>query len=153
MTAVIGQLRGVEKSLRSNASAELRDAAGKTAERLVGELQSGARGTPQARLVASTAKVKRDRVPAVQIGGTRRVGHRGTVVGENLWGSERGGRNFAAPKNAAGYWIDPTVERFREGGAVDVYLQAVGKILRTGRGDLVPANIVIRIGASATQAV
>ncbi len=130
VTAVIGQLRGVSKSLRTNASGELRDAAGTTAEGLVAALQSGAGGTPQAGLVAGTAKVKRDRVPAVQIGGTQRVGHRGTVVAKIFWGSERGGRNFAAPKNPSGYWIDPTVKRFRESRAVDAYLQAVGSILR-----------------------
>jgi hypothetical protein len=130
VVTVIGQLRDVDKALRTNASAELRDAAGKTAERGVAALQAGARGTPQASIVASSAKVKRDRVPAIQLGGSRRVGRRGTAAGDILWGSEHGGRNFAAPANSSGYWIDPTMRRFQDGAAADEYRAAVAVILR-----------------------
>lgn len=130
VVTVIGQLRTVDKALRTNASAELRDAAGRAAEQGVAALQGGARGTPQAGIVASSAKVKRDRVPAIQIGGGRGVGSRGTPAGDILWGSEHGGRNFAAAINPSGYWIEPTVRRFQEGGAADAYRAAVATILR-----------------------
>jgi hypothetical protein len=130
VTAVIGQLRDVDKALRTNASAELRDAAGTTAERGVAALQSGARGTPQASIVAGSAKVKRDRVPAISIGGARRVGRRGTPAGDLVWGSEKGGRNFAAGINPSGYWIEPTIRRFQDGEAADAYRAAVAVILR-----------------------
>jgi len=130
VVTVIGQLRDVDKALRTNASGELRDAAGHVAQILVGALQSGAGGTPQAPLVASSAKVKRDRVPAVQLGGGKAVGRRGTAAGVLLWGSERGGRNFAAPPNASGYWIGPAVRRVQEGDATSEYLRAVSAILR-----------------------
>ena len=129
--ALMKTLRGVQADLRKQTNAELRRAAKRTASGLVSALQAHAGGTPQAGLVASTARVKSDRLPAVEIGGTKRVGHRGTVVAKIFWGSERGGRNFAAPRNPAGYWIDPTTKSFADGPAVDEYRAAVADILRS----------------------
>lgn len=127
---LLKRLNAVSTDLRRTANGRLREAAGLAARELVSELQSGAGGTPQAGIVASSARVKSDRVPAVSIGGSRRVGSRGTPAGEILWGSERGGRNFAAPHNGAGYWIDPAVKRFRASGAVDIYTAAVVDVLQ-----------------------
>lgn len=127
VVAVLGQLRGVQKSLRDNANGELRNAAGQTADGLVGALQSGAGGgTAQAGIVASSAKVKRDRVPAVSVGGSKRVGHRGTQAGAIVWGSEHGGRNFPGMPG----WIERTVRTFQEGGAANAYRAAVATILQ-----------------------
>ena len=121
-------LQGVQADLRRNANAELRAAAATTAAGLVTRLRlaGDASSTPQAALVASTVRVKSDRVPAVSIGGPRRVGHRRTAAGVLLWGSERGGRNFPG----GGHWIAPTVEEFKAGPAADAYYVAVAAILR-----------------------
>jgi hypothetical protein len=77
-------------------------------------LASAANGapTPQAALLAGTVHQSGD---GVKLGGSARVGHRGTPARELVAGSEHGGKNFAAAHNAAGYWIAPTVEREKEG--------------------------------------
>jgi hypothetical protein len=123
-------LNGVERELRANANRRLREAAAVSARALIVDLQAAAAQspTPQAVLVARAARVSSDRVPAVKLGGSRRVGHRRTPAGALLWGSERGGPRFVA--GAGGnYWIDPTVRRFQRSGAVDAYRAAVVGIL------------------------
>lgn len=129
VVGLLGNLRGVQADLRRNANQRLRAAAAACAAELVSELRANARGTPQAAIVAASAKVKSDRVPAVSVGGNMRVGSRGTQAGAIVWGSERGGTNFAAPHTGSGYWIEPTTKRFQEGKAVSVYLQAVVDVL------------------------
>jgi hypothetical protein len=126
--ALLGELRGVEADLRRNANAELRQAAGEASRRLLPLLARSAAGSArgQAALVASSAKVKSDRIPAVQIGGSKKVGRRGTQAGVLLWGSEHGGRNFPG---GGGSWIDPAVHAFEQSGAPEVYLAAVNRIL------------------------
>lgn len=123
-------LQGVDAELRRNANKRLRQAAGECARGLVGELRRAASSspTPQAALVGRTVAVSSDRVPAVKIGGTRAVGHRKTPAGRLLWGSERGGRTFAAAAGGS-YWIDPTVKAYNAGPAPAVYLSAVVGIL------------------------
>ena len=123
-------LQGVEAELRSNANRRLRSAAGECARELITELQAaaGRSPTPQAALVARVAKVSSDRVPAVKLGGSRRVGHRRTPAGRLLWGSERGGAKFAASPGGS-YWINPTVERFSSSRAADTYRAAVLGVL------------------------
>jgi hypothetical protein len=130
VVGVLKQLRGMQGDLRKQTNAELRDAAGTTATKLVAVYQSSASGTPQAALVASSARVKRDRIPSVSIGGSKRVGHRRTQAGAILWGSEHGGRNFAAARNLGGYWIEPLTRAFGDGPAVDAYRRAVATIIR-----------------------
>jgi hypothetical protein len=123
-------LNEVNRELRANANKRLRAAAGECARGLVTELQAAASRspTPQAALVARTAKVSSDRVPAVKLGGTRRVGHRGTPAGALLWGSEHGGARFVAASGGA-YWIDPTVRAYQSSRASDAYRAAVHGIL------------------------
>jgi hypothetical protein len=130
IVGLLKNLRGVQDDLRKNDNKRLREAAAVCAVELVADLKASARGTPQAGLVASTARVKSDRIPAVSIGGNKRVGHRGTAAGVLVWGSERGGRNFAAPHNSGGYWIEPTTRRFQDGPAARTYLTAVYEVLR-----------------------
>jgi hypothetical protein len=78
---------------------------------------AGASPTPQAKLVAQTIHVVQTTQATVQGGGGTGVGSRGTPAAELVEGSEHGGRNFVAPRNAAGYWIAPTVQRYRESEA------------------------------------
>lgn len=125
-------LQGVSKELRVASNRRLREAAATCARGLVVDLRSAAdhSQTPQAALVARTLRVKGDRIPVVTVGGSRRVGSRRTPAGRLVWGSEHGGRNFAAPPNDSGYWIAPTVDRYARGSAVDTYRAAVASVLR-----------------------
>jgi len=132
----LGAIRSLETALRRQVNSELRTAAGESAQQLVGELRSAAvaSGVPVAPRVAQTVRVKSDRLPAVTIGGTRKVGRHGARAAELLWGSERGSVDvvdrFQAAANPAGYWIAPTVDRFKRGPAVTIYRTQVGQILR-----------------------
>jgi hypothetical protein len=121
----------VEKSLRDQSNVRLRNAAGSAATALSSQLRqsAGSSPTPQARIVAETIKVRRDRLVSVVIGGTARVGSRGTPAGAILWGSEHGGVNFTQP-HGGDYWIQPAVAAYAAGGAQGVYLAAVNEILR-----------------------
>jgi len=126
---LLKELRGVQVDLRRQTNRELRQAAGECAQGLIPELHAHAASspTPQARIVAGSAKVKSDRLPTVVVGGARRVGSRGTQAGAIVWGSERGGRNFVAGSGGQ-YWITPAVKAFQEGPAGGIYMQAVGRI-------------------------
>ena len=133
-SGLVPLLRGlnqVDKALRDESSGRLRDAAGRGATALVSELHAAAAAsaTPQARIVVETVRVRRDRLISVAVGGAKRVGSRGTAAGAILWGSEHGGRNFAAEAGGS-YWIAPAAESFRTGHAERVYLEAVTAILR-----------------------
>lgn len=121
----------VEKSLRDESNVRLRNAAGQAAQALASELRQSASSspTPQARIVADSIRVRRDRLVSVAIGGSKRVGSRGTPAGAILWGSEHGGVNFQAPHGGS-YWMQPAVQRYAAGGAQGVYLAAVNEILR-----------------------
>ena len=127
---LLAALRGVDKELRQNTNRRLRQAAGDASRGLIPELQAAASSsaTPQARIVAASVRIKSDRLPAVQVGGSRRIGHRRTPAGRLLWGSEVGGRNFAAPTGGA-YWIAPTVDSYARRGALEAYRRAVAGIL------------------------
>ena len=120
----------VDAELRKNTNKRLRQAAGECARGRVGELRRAASSspTPQAVLVGRTVAVSSDRLPAVKIGGTCKVGHRKTPAGKLLWGSERGGRTFAA-SSGGWYWIAPTVQAYNAGPAPKAYLHAVYAIL------------------------
>jgi hypothetical protein len=122
-------INNVEKELRADINGRLRDAAGESANDLAQDLrQASAFGPPQAALVAQTIKVRRDRIPKVAIGGSKRVGHRKTVAGKLLFGSERGGRNFQRP-SGGNYWIKPTVDRFLDSSGYTRFYKAVVDIL------------------------
>lgn len=120
----------VDAELRQNSNKRLRQAAAECARGMIGPLRSAASSspTPQAVIVARTARLRSDRVPAVQVGGPRGVGHRKTPAGRLLWGSERGGATFGAPPGGP-YWIDPTVRAYQSGPAAGVYLAQVVGIL------------------------
>jgi len=129
--ALLKRINNVEQELRKDINGRIRDAAVKTSEALAQDLRQGsAGGTPQAPLVAQTIRVRRDRIPKVAIGGRKRVGHRKTVAGKLLFGSERGGKNFARPAGG-NYWIKPTVDAFIESNSQRAYFQALTEILRS----------------------
>ena len=134
MTETLKAFQGLEQDMRRQANSELRKAAGDCARGLVAALQSSAAGsaTPVARRVASSVKVKNDRLPSVSIGGSRKVGRRGAPAARLLWGSEHGGTNFAAGPSG-GYWIKPAVEQFKSNRAITIYRTQVGAIMRKYR--------------------
>ena len=127
-------VRGVEADLRPGVNNEIRQAAEKSAGELVSELHSSAAssGVPVASRVASSAKVKRDRIPTVSIGGSTRVGRRGAPAGSLVWGSEQGPKgstNHWAVPPSSGYWIKPAVERAGP-KAVETFRYALADIYR-----------------------
>lgn len=136
LTETLRSVQGLSTDLRKVANGELRDAANVCAEGLVDKLRraAGASGVPVAPRVASSLRIKRDRLPAVALGGSKRVGATGAPAGRLLWGSEHGPagavNHFAVEANPAGYWIAPTVKRFREDDALTNYRAAVLAILR-----------------------
>jgi len=134
MTETLRAVQGLEKDLRSVANGQLRAAAGECARGLIAELHASAAssGVPVAPLVASSMRVKSDRLPSVSIGGPASVGRYGASAGALLWGSEHGGRNFAVAPGGA-YWIKPAVDRFKNDGAVAAYKRAVVAILADWR--------------------
>ena len=128
MTETIQSVRGITDALqRKETNAQLRMAARTCATVLAGQLVRAAHssGVPVAPKVAASVRVKSDRLPVVSIGNSR--------VGPVMWGSERGPagepNRFAVPPNPGGYWIAPTVERFGQSQAPDVYKRAVYEIL------------------------
>jgi hypothetical protein len=126
----------LDAELRKEANGKLRQAAKRCAAELVTDVKASAAasGVPVANRVASSAKVKSDRIPAVSIGGSKRVGVRGGSAAALLWGSERGPagpvNHFGVPTNGAGYWIAPAVERFADSKAPDIYRREVYEIMR-----------------------
>src|SRR4029077_19044755 len=126
--------RELERELRGQANAELRQAAKTCAGVLAGELvrSAAASGVPVAPLVARSIRVKSDRVPVVSIGGAKRVGRRGAPAGALVWGSEQGPKgsvNHWGVPAGAGYWIAPAVERYGP-KAVETFRHALGAIFR-----------------------
>lgn len=128
-------LNGLETDLRRQANGELRKAAGDCARGLVDRLKTAAAacGVPVAPDVASSVRVKSDRLPVVSIGGPKRIGRNKVPAGRLLWGSEQGPKSdpnhFAVPPGP-GYWIKPTVARFQASDAERNYRAAVYAILK-----------------------
>ncbi len=127
-------VRSVSADLRPEVNGELRDAAERSAGELIVELLASARasGVPVAPRVASSARVKRDRVPVVSIGGGGRVGRTGAPAGLLVWGSEQGPKgavNHWGVPPSSGYWIAPAVERYSR-RALDSFRRAVYEIFR-----------------------
>jgi hypothetical protein len=125
------------RDLPADASAELRDEAGKIAADMVGWISSAARGdSRQAALVAGTAKVLRDRVPAVSIGGASKVG---TGTGRNrgrayqiLFGANFGARTYPQFRSWAGKGNDYFIFRNIEAHEREIenrYLDAADRVI------------------------
>jgi hypothetical protein len=130
MDETLRAFRGLDTDLRKEANAEIRAAARVAATELANELRAAAAAaaTPVARRVAASIAVKSDRYPTVSIGGSKRVGRRGAPAAALVWGSEQGGRNFAAAGGGS-YWIAPTVDRFQGSLAVPIFETALAAIV------------------------
>jgi len=127
-------LRGIEqleRSLEDEANTRLQAAAGKAGAQLLSVLRQSAASspTPQARIVAESLRLRRDRTVSLELGGSVGVGSRGTAAGAILWGSEHGGANFGASSGGS-YWIGPAVDRYAASGADGPYLEAANGLLR-----------------------
>lgn len=128
--------QGLERDIRMEANSKVRAAARELAGDLATELRAaaGSSGVPVAPRVARSVKVKSDRYPTVQIGGSSRVGRHGGTAAALVWGSEQGPKgevnHFGVPPGA-GYWIKPTVERFESGRAPDRFRRAIYEIARS----------------------
>jgi len=121
---------------------DIRSQALPLSQRLAGQLLMFAQSapSPQTKLVAQTITAKRDRLVRVDVGGSKKVGHKyggetsksgkskvrqaAAPAGALLWGTEYGsskgtdsiGRvytnRFKAPRNPRGYWIAPAVDYY-----------------------------------------
>lgn len=100
--------------LGKDANKELREAAFELSQTLATRVQSAANSAgPQAALLASTVKARRDRAPFIEVGGTKRVGSNKVPAFKVLFGSEFGSNNlkqFKPHRGRMGYWAFPTVE-------------------------------------------
>lgn len=135
------------RRLPKDANAELRAASLRIAELLATSAKTASGIDRQAAAVGTTVKAVRDRVPAVQAGGARRVTSTGARAYELLFGSELGmdrksgwyarpryrdstGRQYASPhRGRGGRWFFPTVERELP-AVVRQWEQAADEILR-----------------------
>lgn len=128
------------KEMPKEASDALREAS----MRIAGPLADSARraftaGGYQGPLVASTVRVKRDRVPVITAGGSTRVGRNKKPVYKVLFGTEFGAnflKQFHHPHlGREGYYFFPTVER--EDGRISVeWNKAADEVMRDFGGDV-----------------
>ena len=135
MMETLKAVRGISDALeRKETNAQLRGAARQCASGLMMDLHRSAiaSGVPVAHHVAAGMRVKGDRIPVVQIGEGKLPN--GGRAGAVMWGSERGPvtdpNRFAVASNPGGYWIAPTVKRFGEGPAPEIYKRAVVDIYK-----------------------
>jgi hypothetical protein len=104
------------RELPKQATDKLRDAAGEIADELVPAVRGAARSdrSPQSALVASTVKVRRDRVPVLVAGGAKRLGVNRAPAYKLLFGSEFGsdrlGQFHKPHQGQEGSWFFPVVE-------------------------------------------
>lgn len=115
------------RRLPEEADTQLRDASQRIAEALAPRVKAAAVAEGrQAALMAGTVTVRRDRLPMIQAGGTRRVGRHRRPAYTLLFGSEFGanrrfgwyakdryrssaGRQFRPHQGAHSYWFFSTV--------------------------------------------
>lgn len=106
------------RDLPKEANDQLRDKSLELSEKMANWLQAaGSAEGRQAKLLVGTVRARRDRLPYVTVGGTKRVGRPWPTRGrakayELLFGSEFGGtgHGFKPHRGRAGYWIFPTIE-------------------------------------------
>ncbi|MBN9739551.1 hypothetical protein DMP23_00265 [Amycolatopsis sp. A1MSW2902] len=110
------------RDLPKEASDALRDASQNLARKLAVKAAAdvAAHGGPQGHLVAPTTKAVRDRVPAIQIGGTKRVGRRLAPAYGLLFGSIFGMNGRSGWYSAARY-AGSTGRQYRPHQGQDAY--------------------------------
>lgn len=108
------QLLAAFNRLPKEASNALRDASQGLAVAMAGRVAAAARAeSSQAGLLAGTVKAKRDRIPAVEVGGSSRVGRNSKPAYKILFGSEFGSdryRQFKPHIGRGSYWAFKTIE-------------------------------------------
>lgn len=96
------------------ANDSLRDRSRALADALAGKVKSAAVAEGrQARVLASTVAARRDRLPVIQAGGTKRVGSRRKPAWKLLFGSVFGSNRlpqFKPHRGQDSYWFFSTVE-------------------------------------------
>lgn len=108
------------RQLPKDASDEIRERSMRLAEVLAVKAQAAARSdvSPQAKLVASTIRPRRDRVPVIVAGGSKRVGRRRSPAWGVLFGAEFGANQypqFGKPhQGREGSFLFPVVEENSE---------------------------------------
>lgn len=118
-----------------DAEAALRVRAAELAKTLAASITSAAKRdrSPQARLVVQTLKVKRDRLPVLEVGGTKRLGRNKAPAWALLFGSEFGsGQHKQFHKRhtgTTGSWFFPTVER-EQAEIVAAWEEAAADVVR-----------------------
>lgn len=110
------------RRLPADANRELRESSLRIADSLAGRVRAaGLSDGPHSALVAPTVKPVRDRVPAIQAGGSKRVGSQSrrssgqapTKASDLLYGSEFGAtvlKQFRPHVGQGSYWFFRTVE-------------------------------------------
>lgn len=92
---------------------------------------------PQSRLLVPTIRATRDRVPVVQVGGTKRVGRNRAPAWAVLFGAEFGSNRFPqfgrVHSGRRGYWFFPLVEENADDIA-KAWRKAADDILRAWSG-------------------
>lgn len=134
------------REMPKDATTELRKASLKIAESLAVQLRGVAAGdSAQTALMAPTIKAMRDRLPAVQAGGSNRAGaqsrrskgQRPTQAGDILFGSEFGARflkQYRPHRGAASYWFFKTVQDEEGGRIAREWDHAADEIIRKWGG-------------------
>lgn len=118
------------KNLPDDASTELRAASLSIAGAVAVDIRQAARTNAQSGLLAPTVRPARDRVPAVQAGGTRRVGSNRVPAYKVLFGSEFGAKTLKQFRPFTdSYWFFRTVEE-KQGYIESEWLDAADEILR-----------------------
>jgi hypothetical protein len=102
------------KNLPKDATAELRTASGVIAGFMANAVRSsGLASSTRSALLTGTVKVARDRVPAVQVGGSSALGSRRTPAWKMLFGDEFGAKTFPQfrpHRGTKGYWVFSSIE-------------------------------------------
>lgn len=102
------------RQLPKDAADELRAASMELASEMAGWIAEAAAGdTAQSALMIGTIKVRRDRIPVVEVGGDAPVGRHGSPAYAILFGAEFGASQypqFRPHRGKQGYFIFPTVE-------------------------------------------
>jgi hypothetical protein len=123
------------RRLPKEASKELRDANQTISEDLRDKIRAAAAGSDkQSALMVPTIKSRRDRVPSIEAGGTRRVGRARVPAFKLVYGSNFGAtylHQFRKHNGGAGsedYWFFTTVEH-NEARLVKEWTDAADRIL------------------------
>lgn len=107
------------RALPKEANQQLRETSTRLARTLAVKVAAAGRAEgSQAALLATTVKARKDRVPVIQVGGTRKLGSNRKPAYKLLFGSEFGGsqsgsyalRQFKPHLGQGSYWIFKTVD-------------------------------------------